>query len=109
MARTPYATATLLPGAFIPPRTGGTYPLDLDASLRYTRPAHGFTLYPYPSVIGCISGLYPQQDHLVQAGRYGKTPSGPWINNAQIANAGAIFASQNTTVLSDRSLRKVTG
>lgn len=109
MARTPYATAALLPGAFIPPRRSGTYPLDLDASLRFTRPAHGYTLYPYPTIVGCISGLWPQQDHLVQSGRYGKQPSGPWINASAMANAGAIFASQNTTVLSDRSLRKVTG
>lgn len=102
--RSPYSSAALLPGAFIAPRAG----LDLDGSLRFTRPATGYAIAPYPPVIGYIQGLLPMQDGLVIAGLYAKRPSGPWADPAEVARAGSIFVAQDTKAISPE-LPKVEG
>lgn len=106
--RSPYSSAALMPGAFIAPRACGSYPLDLDGSLRYTRPASGVSMHPYPPIIGYIQGLLPMQDGLVFAGAYGKNAFGPWTASAQVAAAGAIFQKQDTKAITPE-LPKVEG
>lgn len=55
------------------------YPLDLDGSLRYTRP-YQIDMFPYPTPIGCVSGFMRESNAFVwnQASR---TPYGPNVNN----------------------------
>lgn len=63
-----------------PPRNEcGQYPLDLDASQRYQRyPLFGNARFPYPALIGWISGMCPFLDYSRFMGAVGKTSSGPW-------------------------------
>lgn len=68
------------------------YPYDLDASLRYTRFKTGIDRFPIQdngtvwTQLGRmnggegVSGLLPQQDHLVWAQGYGRYPSGPIVS-----------------------------
>lgn len=66
------------------PRDG--YPLDLDGSLEYVRPATGWTLWPdgatYPAGfgIGCVSGFMPQMDQAVYAQMIARLPWGPSVD-----------------------------
>lgn len=61
------------------------YPLDLDGSLDYVRPATGWTLWPdcatYPNGygIGNVSGLMPQMDATVYAQMIARLPWGPSV------------------------------
>ena len=68
---------------FIGPRkdTQHNYPLDLDGSLRYTRP-YVIDMFPYPTPIGMVSGFMHEMDAFVFAA-YGaaRTPYGPNINS----------------------------
>ncbi len=59
------------------PRRPGDYPYDLDGSLRYTRFKTGIDNFPYPSIIGAVSGFYPEQDFTVWRGMFGRMPFGP--------------------------------
>lgn len=55
------------------------YPLNLDGSLRYTRPKTGIDIFPSPPMIRAIQGLMPQAN--LQAADIlgmGHTSSGPW-------------------------------
>lgn len=69
------------------------YPLDLDGSLRYTRPKTGIDYWPAHDnannfqQLGTfmnggfgVSGIFPEQDPLVWAQGYGKDPSGPIVS-----------------------------
>lgn len=49
------------------PRTYGygvEYPYDLDASLDFTRPATGVSIFPFPQTIGHSEGLCPLYDEM---------------------------------------------
>jgi len=97
------------PFRFIPPRTGGGYTLDLDASLRYTREASSFPIgLGLTRSIGYVQGLLPQMDHLVAKGLYAKTPFGPWMGvpPSGRGNAAEAFADEKTTF---SELPKVSG
>jgi hypothetical protein len=54
------------------------YPLDLDGSLRFTRP-YVIDPYPYPPIIGMVQGFMRETNQFIwqQAAR---TPFGPNIN-----------------------------
>lgn len=80
-------------GQFIRPRDCAGYPLDLDGSLRFTREATGYSVFPYPTIIGYVQGLLPMQDNLVHAAMYGKQSWGPWSPGAAPQSpAGASLA-----------------
>lgn len=55
------------------------YPLDLDGSLRNTRP-YVIDVYPYPPIIGMISGFWAENNPFIWA-QPARTPFGPNINN----------------------------
>lgn len=59
------------------PRGDKSYPLDLDGSERQPRFKTGNDLWPYPSVIGCVSGLLPQMDWRIWGQAFGKNGFGP--------------------------------
>lgn len=59
------------------PRRDKSYPLDLDGSERQTRFKTGSDLFPYPPIIGCVSGFLPQMDWRVWAQGIGKNGYGP--------------------------------
>lgn len=40
-------------------------PYDLDMGERITRPKTGIEKWPYPPIIGCVSGLFPMQTALI--------------------------------------------
>lgn len=69
----------------------GGYPLDLDGSLRYTRPATGTDYWPAPETypngrgIGCVQAFMPQQDAFVYAQMIARPPVGP-SGNLGVAN-----------------------
>lgn len=69
-----------------PPRVSKRYPYDLDASLRYLRPAKQFGYWPevatYPNGdgIGMVSGICRTFDAVVWAGLIARLPWGPLIN-----------------------------
>lgn len=62
------------------------YPLDLDGSLRYTRPKTGYDYWPTHSnydnfqQLGYVSGFLPEMDTRVWSQLYGRWPSGPSVN-----------------------------
>lgn len=60
------------------------YPLDLDAGERFTRFSQTFSEFPYPSIIGCVSGFLPQQDIFLKNKRLGQYPSGPNITTVPV-------------------------
>lgn len=64
-------------------RDAHNYPLDLDGSLRYTRP-FGVDYFPYPTIIGSISGILREFDRFVWATGVAKTPYGPDVNRIPI-------------------------
>lgn len=55
------------------------YPLDLDGSLRYTRP-YVIDIYPYPPIIGMISGFLRENNPFIWQ-QPARTPYGPNINS----------------------------
>lgn len=63
-----------------------SYPFDLDASERITRPKTGIDKFPIPwngnnfAQLGCVSGLMPQNDSFVWAHMWGKDPFGPIVS-----------------------------
>jgi hypothetical protein len=63
-----------------------SYPYDLDASERITRPKTGIDKFPIPwngnnfAKLGCVSGLMPQNNAWVWAQGYGKDPAGPIVS-----------------------------
>jgi hypothetical protein len=59
------------------PRGNRDYPLDLDASERFTRPKSGIDYYPYPPISGNISGFMPMIDAFVWGQMWGKKAYGP--------------------------------
>lgn len=61
------------------PRSGcrDNYPFDFDGGLRYARPKTGYDYFPYPPLIGMVSGFMALQDNFVYAQAYGKKASGP--------------------------------
>lgn len=59
------------------PRSGNGSPFDLDGSERFTRPKTGIDYFPYPPIVGMISGLMPQMDLFVWGQMYGKKAYGP--------------------------------
>lgn len=69
------------------------YPLDLDGSLRFTRP-FVVDVYPWPQRVGLLSGFMRQYTAFTWRTGFAKTPSGPNVNNSptwaeyQIAVAG---------------------
>lgn len=71
------------PTAMAPDYSANGYPLDLDASLRYTRPKTGIDRYPFVggdgtvSQIGWVSGFMPQMDARVWFQASGRIPTGP--------------------------------
>lgn len=78
---------------FLPRKDAHSYPLDLDGSLRYTRP-YSVDIFPYPPLVRNISGILAMQDAFVLNNRIAKTPFGPNVNRLpvnydfQIAVAG---------------------
>lgn len=62
------------------------YPLDLDASERFTRLKTGIDYYPTHSnkddfaKLGAVSGIMPQFDGRVWGQMYGKDPFGPIVS-----------------------------
>lgn len=88
----PWTAFALVPGGFIPPRASASgYPLDLDGSLRYTRPPTGSYPQSFRPTLGYVQGLLPMQDGLVRQGMYSKNPQGPWSTPAEVRNAGYVF------------------
>jgi hypothetical protein len=55
------------------------YPLDLDGSLRFTRP-YVIDPYPYPTIIGMISGFMRETNQFIWQ-QPARTPYGPNVNN----------------------------
>ena len=55
------------------------YPLDLDGSLRYTRP-YQIDMYPYPPIVGCVSGFMRESSQFVGVQK-ARTQFGPAVNN----------------------------
>jgi hypothetical protein len=68
------------------PRRGNGYPFDFDGSERYTRPKTGIDFFPYPPIVGMLSGFMPQMDLFVWSQAYGKKAYGP--GTAPIVNLG---------------------
>lgn len=58
-------------------------PFDLDAGLDFTRPATGFSPFPFPVLLGWVEGNIPQTNALELQLMLGKTPSGPWMGAQQ--------------------------
>lgn len=58
-------------------------PFDLDAGLDFTRPATGFSPFPFPVLLGWVEGNIPQNNALELSMMRGKTPSGPWMGDNQ--------------------------
>lgn len=68
---------------FFPRKDANKYPLDLDGSLRFTRP-FAVDIFPYPPIIGMISGFMREVNgYIIQTG-IAKTPFGPDINRTVI-------------------------
>lgn len=60
------------------PRSGPWQPGDYDGGERITRPRVADNgIYPYPYIIGCVSGFMPMQDTLSEAWAWGKPGFGP--------------------------------
>lgn len=80
-------------GSSAPRIDHNSYPLDLDGSLRYTRP-YVIDPYPYPPIIDMIQGFCREFDAFIYKTGFAKTPYGPNVNNTptyadyQIAIAG---------------------
>lgn len=54
------------------------YPLDLDGAERQTRfSPNGNGVFPYPYLIGNVSGFLPQFDAIVYEGMFRRMPWGP--------------------------------
>lgn len=74
-----------LAGYFVTPRKDANgYPFDLDASERWTRPHTGIDFYPYPYLIGCLSGFMPQYNRTNPSIGYAKSPFGPNITQLPV-------------------------
>lgn len=87
-----------------PRLNNGGYPIDLDGSLRYTRPATGIDFFPavetYPNGrgIGCVQAFMPQQDAFVYAQMIARPPVGP-SGNLNIPDLGAYVGDFNFPTL----------
>lgn len=74
------------------------YPFDFDGSERFARPKTGIDKWPYPPIIGAVSGFWQQQDALVLPSRIGKMPSGPGATTVPINLQWQIFVPGLTKV-----------
>lgn len=45
----------------------------------FTRPQHGYTLFPFPVVLGAICGFSPQFNDLEFSMMRGRLPFGSWV------------------------------
>lgn len=72
---------TWLPRRAVP---NDNYQFDFDGSERYSRPKTGLDKWPYPPIIGSLSGFWRQQDQMVWDGMFGKMPSGPGATTVPI-------------------------
>jgi hypothetical protein len=59
------------------PRGDRSYPLDLDGAERQPRFPTGVDVWPYPPIIGMVSGFLAQMDWRVWGQGFGKNGSGP--------------------------------
>lgn len=59
------------------PRGDRNYPFDLDASERQQRFKTGEDIFPYPPLIGLVSGFLPLMDWRIWGQGYGKPGFGP--------------------------------
>lgn len=66
------------------------YPFDFDAGLDYTRPATGFSPFPFPLTLGHVDGFVPLFDTAEYQMMLGKNPYGPFID-MQSAPSDVIF------------------
>lgn len=62
----------------------GQTPYDLDAGERITRGATGVDTWPYPPIIGAISGFMPQQDMTIYRGMFKRLPTGPGVTTVPL-------------------------
>jgi hypothetical protein len=62
-------------------------PYDLDAGLDFTRPALGFSPFPFPVVTGYVEGVIPLHNNLEYSIMLGKEPFGPMYFNGGIQGA----------------------
>lgn len=70
----------LITGQIWVPRSGPWQPGDLDGGERITRPrASPNGVFPYPYVIGCVSGFMGMQDELSEQYAWAKNPYGPGV------------------------------
>lgn len=60
-----------------------TYPLDLNGSQDYGRPALTQSPFPYPETLGFVQGLVPQFNGLELQAMWGKKAFGPWMEAPQ--------------------------
>lgn len=71
-------TATVINRPTFVPRQGPYNAMDLDGSLRYTRPA-ARGIIPWPYIVGCVAGFMPMQDAYSLSFMVGKNPFGPGV------------------------------
>lgn len=68
------------------------YPMDLNGSQDYMRPAKSVSPFPYPLALAYVQGLIPLMDRQTFFNMRGDTPFGPFIGAAP-ANLEAVFPS----------------
>lgn len=57
----------------------------------FTRPLHAHAIYPFPVVIGYVSGFAPQFNEMEFALMKGKTPYGSWVGAHPFTDAQLSF------------------
>jgi len=59
------------------------YPIDLNGGQDYMRPQTGMSPFPYPLMVGAVSGFLSQFNALTLSEMVAKVPYGPWMGDPQ--------------------------